>query len=148
MRSSSSILTRALMTTKQRLFVTEYIVSPFLPLVLFAVRDVWDCHSSFSCNKHDPFSALLFLFFLWPFGTSHVWFHSCALWRKREFVQTILVITILLTCCQYQSKRERIITILWVLVWCLLYSRHVRFTQKEQSNNHKVTLTSDLQTQT
>ena len=32
----------------------------------------------------------------------------------------------------------RIITVVWVLVWCLLYSRHVRFGQKEQINNHKV----------
>ena len=25
-----------------------------------------------------------------------------------------------------------------ILVWCLLYSRHVRCTQNEQINNHKV----------
>ena len=25
-----------------------------------------------------------------------------------------------------------------VLIWCLLYSRHVQSTQKEQINNHKV----------
>ena len=29
-------------------------------------------------------------------------------------------------------------TVLWVLVQCLLYSRHVRFIQKEQNNSHKV----------
>ena len=37
-----------------------------------------------------------------------VWFHSCALWRKRKFIETVLVITILLTCWQYRSRRERI----------------------------------------
>ena len=30
------------------------------------------------------------------------------------------------------------ITVLWVLVSCLLYSRHVRFTQNEQDNKHQV----------
>ena len=45
---------------------------------------------------------------------------------------------ILLTCCRYRSKRERIITVLWVLVWCLPYSRRVRLTQKEQNNIHSV----------
>ena len=55
-----------------------------------------------------------------------------------KFVETVLVINILLTCCQYRSREERIITVLWVLVWCQLYSRHVQFTQKEQIDNHKV----------
>ena len=55
-----------------------------------------------------------------------------------EFIETILVMTILLTCCQYRSRRERIITVLCVLVLCLLYSCHVRSTQKEQTNHHKV----------
>ena len=39
-----------------------------------------------------------------------MWFHSCALWRKRRFIETVLVITILRTCCQCRSRRERIIT--------------------------------------
>ena len=52
--------------------------------------------------------------FLWPFCSSQVakahtvWFHSCALWRKRDFVETVLVIIILLTCCQYRVRREKI----------------------------------------
>ena len=35
-------------------------------------------------------------------------------------------------------QKRKIITILLVLVSCLLYSRHVRSTQKEQINNYKV----------
>ena len=31
---------------------------------LVAVRDECDCHSPFSFNKHDPFSALLFILFM------------------------------------------------------------------------------------
>ena len=31
--------------------VTEYIFSPFLPLVLLAVRDAWDCHSPFHATS-------------------------------------------------------------------------------------------------
>ena len=36
-----------------------------------------------------------------------VWFHSCALWRKKEFIETIVVVTILLTCCQYRSTADK-----------------------------------------
>ena len=37
---------------------------------LVALSDEWDCHSSFSSNKHDPFfTALFFLSFSWPFGS-------------------------------------------------------------------------------
>ena len=58
--------------------------------------------------------------------------------EKRDFIETILVVTILLTDLLSVSihGRERIITGLWVLFRCLLYSRHVRSTQKEQINNH------------
>ena len=52
--------------------------------------------------------------------------------EKRDLIETILVITIQLTCWRYRSRRERIIAVLWVLVQRLLYSRHVRFAQKEQ----------------
>ena len=33
-----------------------------------------------------------------------VWFDPCALWRKRKFVETILVNTLLLTCCQCRYR--------------------------------------------
>ena len=36
------------------------------------------------------------------------------------------------------KRRERISTVLWVLVQCLLYFRHVRSAQKEHINYHKV----------
>ena len=66
-------------------------------------------------------------------------FHSCPLWRQRKFVETILVSTISLTLLSeaIEEVKERIITALWVPVQCLLYSRHVWFTQTEQINNHK-----------
>ena len=34
------------------------------------------------------------------------------------------------------QKKKESLQFLWVLVQCLLCSRHVRFTQKEQNNNH------------
>ena len=58
--------------------------------------------------------------------------------QKRRFAETILVIIHLADVLSVSILNERIIPVLWVLVLCLLYSRHVRFTQKEQSNNHKV----------
>ena len=101
------------------------------------------CHCTRSYKKHDPVSALLFIFFItiWlkaKLDSVHtVILSMCVVTKKRKFIETILVITILLTCCQHRSRRERIITVLWVLVWCLLHSRHVRITQKEQINNHR-----------
>ena len=54
-----------------------------------------------SCNTHDLAYSCLYLFSSRPTSQfALVSFHSCALWRQRKFVETILVITISLTCCQ------------------------------------------------
>ena len=65
-----------------------------------------------------------------------VWSHSCALRRKRDFVETI-------PCCHSfywlvvgidQEDTESFS--FGVLVLCLLYFRHLLSTQKEHNNNH------------
>ena len=62
----------------------------------------------------------------------------CVVTKNGISLRLSLLPVILPTCCQYRSRRERIFTVLWILVQCLLYSPHVRFTQKEQNNDHKV----------
>ena len=81
--------------------------------------------SFFSCNTHELVCALLCFTFMtvWikanQFECTLYDFHLCALWRKREFIETILVINILLTRGQYRSRRWIIIAVLCVHVWCL-----------------------------
>ena len=108
------------------------------------MQHAWIClRTPFKC-LYDRFGSRDWLAQAWGLGPTCLFAHSeisftCVWWRKRKFVETFLVITILLTCCQYRSKSQRnIIVFLWVLVKCLLYSRHVRFTQKEQIHIHKV----------
>ena len=67
------------------LSVTEYIFSSFLPLVLRAVRNMWDCHSH--CFLRFILFVTVWLKASWSLHT--VLSHSCALWRKRDFIETI-----------------------------------------------------------
>ena len=50
------------------------------------------------------------------------------------------MVAILLTCCPVSIQKRKTHYSFGVLVWCLLYSRHVRFTQKEPINNHEVSV--------
>ena len=105
-----------------------------------AVSVEWDCQSFCSCNTHESVCALPFQTFLWLFWLKRLTGSSLRLWAnvsvctqwdfihvclvtKTKFVETIFLITILLTCCQYRSRSQRIIAVLWVRVKCLLYSR-------------------------
>ena len=54
---------------------------------------------------------------------------------NEKIIDTILVITIMLTCGQYRSKKKESVQ---VFLLCPLYSHHVRFTLKEQNDNHTV----------
>ena len=117
------------------LIVTEYIFSSFLPLC------------SACCEKHVRLSwspLLAFHTFFWlfgprPVGDYTVLSHSCALWRKRVFVETLLVVSHLTDLSSVSiQKRKNPCSFCGVLVWCLLCSRHVQSTQKEQNDNHKV----------
>ena len=117
------------------LSVTEYIFSSFLPLVLRAVINMCDCHS------HCFLRFILFHDCLaqGQLVSAHcVISFMCVVTKKGFSLRLSLLSVILLTCCQYLSRRQRISQFLWVLVLCLLCSRHVRSTQKEQNNNHKV----------
>ena len=126
---------------KPRLCVTEYIFSPFLPLVLFAVSDVWDCHSSFSCHKHDPVSALLLILFTSWLKGQIVRYTLCDFIHIRFDEKGIsLRLSLLSPSCwpvvSIDPEEKESLQFLWVLVQCLLYSRRVRFSQKEQNNHH------------
>ena len=78
------------------------------------------------------FSVSFFFVTVWlkPSKLLHiVCVHSCASSRRRVFVDSLLVVIHL---ADLLSVSDRILTVLWVLVSCLLYSRHVQSTMKEQ----------------
>ena len=65
-------------------------------------------------------------------------FHCVFSDKKGDFIETIVVIIILLPCCQTIQEGKESLQFCGFLLWCLLYSRYVRSTQKEQIHNHKV----------
>ena len=110
--SSSRTFTRAFMT----------IFSALLPLVLFC------------CERCERLS--------WPTRPTSQFAlmrcHWCALWRKRELIETILAIIVFLTFLSVTiQRRERIITVLWVLVKCLPYFVTNGLHRKNSINGHR-----------
>ena len=68
-----------------------------------------------------------------------MWPCLCAQSRERDLAESILVVIITSwPCCQKRSKTERIPCSFLGSCLASTVSRHVRFTQKEHINNHKV----------
>ena len=84
-------------------------------------------------NKHDLVSALRFILFLIVGSrpVSHCTLCDFIHVRSDEegfSLRHSLFSFILLNCCQFRSTERRILSVLWILVLCLVYSR----TRKEQ----------------